>query len=124
MLYVLGYGLIVIGGLALLVIGAVESPIFLLFPIGGNLSNLGYILMAIATVVASRWQGWQRWIPLVAAVVAILTMGLPMLLGVTPDGPGMIPELLQGVLWIGVGLAVFTVARQPVATAAPAVRPV
>lgn len=50
--------------------------------------------------------------PLVAAVVNILTMGLPTLLGVTPDGPGMSPELLNGVMWFGIGLAVFSASQQ------------
>lgn len=41
---VIGYGLIVIGGLVMLVIDSAESPIFLLFPIGGNLSNRSQIV--------------------------------------------------------------------------------
>jgi hypothetical protein len=47
-----------------------------------------------------------------------------MLLGVTPDGPGMIPELLNGVMWFGIGLAVFTASRQAVPAPAPYARAV
>ena len=65
-----------------------------------------------AAVLHSRWAGWQRWMPLVVAAGLLLTMGLPMLLGLAPDGPGMLPELLMGALWFGVGLAVFTAYRQ------------
>lgn len=118
---IVGWGLIAVGGLALLTIGPAESPLFLVFPIGGNLHDFGYILIGIATIISGRWSGWQRWMPLVAAVVNLFTMGLPMLLGVAPDGPGMIPELLNGVMWFGIGLAVFSAARQVQPAPAPAV---
>jgi hypothetical protein len=118
-LYVLGWALIVAGGLAL-PLADEESPLFLLFPIGGNLQSLGYLLFATAAVLHGRWAGWQRWMPLVVAVGLLLTNGLPMLLGLTPDGPGMLPELLMGALWFGVGLAVFTAYRQDAPQAATA----
>jgi hypothetical protein len=121
-LHILGWGLIAIGGLALLVIGPAESPLFLVFPIGGTLHDVGYLLIGIAAIISGRWSGWQRWTPLVAAVVNLLTMGLPMLLGATPDGPGMIPELLNGVMWFGIGLAVFSASRQAAPVPAPAIR--
>lgn len=123
-LHIVGWGLIFIGGLALLVIGPAESPLFLVFPIGGNLHDIGYILIGIATIISGRWSGWQRWMPLVAAMVNILTMGLPMLLGAAPDGPGMIAELLNGVMWLGIGLAAFSASRQAAPAPAPASRAV
>jgi hypothetical protein len=123
-MYILGWGLILIGGLALLVMEPAESPLFLVFPIGGNLHDFGYLFIGIATVTSGRWSGWQRWMPLVGAVVNLLTMSLPMLLGVTPDGPGMIPELLMGAMWFGVGLAVFSASRQAVPAPAPYARAV
>jgi hypothetical protein len=116
--HVLGWGLIFIGGLGLLTIGPAESPLFLVFPIGGNFHDYGYLFIGIAAVISARWSGWQRWIPLIAAVVNTLTMSLPMLLGLTPDGPGMIPELLMGVMWFGIGLAVFSAYRQSAAASA------
>jgi hypothetical protein len=121
-MHILGWVLILVGGLALRVMGSAESPLFLLFPIGGNLHDFGYLFIGIATVISGRWSGWPRWMPLVAAVVNLLTMSLPMLLGVTPDGPGMIPELLMGAMWFGIGLAVFTTYRQSASAPAPAVR--
>lgn len=123
-MHIVGWGLIFIGGLALLLIGPAESPLFLVFPIGGNLHDFGYIFIGIATIISGRWSGWQRWMPLVAAVVNVLTMGLPMLLGVAPDGPGMIAELLNGVMWFGIGLAAFTASRQAAPAPVPYARAV
>jgi hypothetical protein len=123
-MYILGWGLIFIGGLGLLVLSTGDSPLFLVFPIGGNLHDFGFLFIGIATVISGRWSGWQRWMPLVGAVVSILTMGLPMLLGLTPDGPGMIPELLMGAVWFGIGLAVFTASRQAAPAPAPYARAV
>jgi hypothetical protein len=45
-----------------------------------------------------------------------------MLLGLTPDGPGMLAELLMGVVWFGIGLAVFTAYQQSESAPAPAIR--
>lgn len=85
-----------------------ESPLFLVFPIGGLLQDVGYLLFGLATLRSARWQGWQRWAPLLAAAVRLLAIGIPMLAGITPDGPGLLAELLLGGAWLGVGLAVFT----------------
>lgn len=120
--YVLGYALIVVGGLALLIVGAAESPLFLVFPIGGLLQDIGYVLFGIAAVRGARWRGWRRWTPLFAAVVGLLGIGIPMLVGFTPDGPGMLAELLLGGAWLGVGLAVITAYQRDEAARAPAVR--
>lgn len=121
--YVLGYALIVVGGLVLLITGPVESPLFLLFPIGGLLQDIGYLFFGIAALRSARWHGWQRWAPLLAAAIGLLAIGLPMFAGITPDGPGLLAELLLGGAWLCVGLAVFTayqhdeVVRDPVARA-------
>ena len=123
-MHIVGWGLIFIGGLGLILLPTGDSPLFLVFPIGGNLHDFGYIFIGIATIISGRWSGWQRWMPLVAAVVNTLTMGLPMLLGVTADGPGMIPELLNGVMWFGIGLAVLTASQQAASTPAPYARAV
>ena len=41
-----------------------------------------------------------------------LAVGLPLVLGVTPDGPGMSIEIGQGVWWFLVALAVYTAQAQ------------
>lgn len=120
--YVLGYALIVVGGLALLIIGPVESPLFLLFPIGGLLQDIGYLFFGIATLRSARWHGWQRWAPLLAAAIGLLAIGIPMLTGIAPDGPGLLAELLLGGAWLGVGLAVFTAYQRDEAMRAPIAR--
>jgi hypothetical protein len=123
-MYILGWALIFIGGLGLILLPTGDSPLFLVFPIGGNLHDYGYLFIGIATIISGRWSGWQRWMPLVGAMVNTLTMGLPMLLGLTPDGPGMIPELLLGVMWFGIGLAVVSASRQAAPAPAPYARAV
>ena len=115
----LGYALIVIPGTVALVSADADSPLFLLFPIGGMLQVIGTILVFIATLTGGRWSGWQRWMPVVYAAYFILGMSLPLLFGITPDGPGMIASALWGVSWFLVALAVYTArsdaARQPAA---------
>jgi len=106
-LYAVGRGLIILGGLANLFLRGQDSPIFLVFPIGGTLSDLAALLTGIAVLTARRWSGWQRWMPLAHFLVTFLAVSLPVGLGAV-DGPGMAGELVQGVLWLGVALAVYT----------------
>jgi hypothetical protein len=109
-LYALGYALIVAASLLALALptGTPESPVFLLFPIGGLLSDVGVVLIGSAVLGAGRWNGWQRWMPLLAAAYHILAIALPFFLGVTPDGPGALAALCWGVSWFLVSLAVYT----------------
>jgi hypothetical protein len=106
-LYAVARGLIVIGGLAGLFLQGQESPFPLLFPIGGILGDIAALLIGIAVVTAKRWTGWQRWMPLAHFLVLFFAISLPFGLGVTPDGPGMAAELVSGVMWLGVAMAVF-----------------
>ncbi len=107
-LYAAARGLIILGGLVGLFMQGQDTPFFLVFPIGGMLSDLAALLIGIAVVTAKRWTGWQRWMPLVHFMVVFFALSLPFGLGLMPDGPGMISELVQGVMWLGVALAVFT----------------
>lgn len=112
-LYAVSRGLIILGGLANLFLQEQDSPIFLVFPIGGMLSDIAGLLIGIAVVTAKRWTGWQRWMPLAHFLVIFFAVSLPLGLGVTPDGPGMAGELVMGAMWLGVALAVFTSAAEP-----------
>jgi len=47
---------------------------------------------------------------------------LPIPLGITPDGPGLLAELLLGGAWLIVGLAVFTTYQRGGDVRAPAAR--
>ena len=111
-LYAVSRGLIILGGLANLFLQGQDSPIFLVFPIGGTLGDIAALLIGIAVVTAKRWTGWQRWMPLAHFLVTFFGINLPMALGAT-NGPGMVGELVQGVMWLGVSLAVFTSAVNP-----------
>jgi hypothetical protein len=116
-LYATGWALIIIAGLAGLLLQSEDSPIFILYPIGGVLSDIGALLTGIAVLIAKRWTGWQRYMPLVDFLVIFFGVNLPGFLGAT-DGPGMIGELVMGACWFGVALAVYTsqtkdVAAQP-----------
>ena len=107
-LYVVGRGLIVFGGLVGLFVQGQDSPIFLVFPIGGMLGEISSLMIGIAVVTAKRWTGWQRWMPLAHFLVNFFAVSLPLALGVTPDGPGLVGELVMGAMWLGMALAVFT----------------
>jgi len=111
-LYAVSRGLIILGGLANLFLQGQDSPIFLVFPIGGTLTDIAALLIGIAVVTAKRWTGWQRWMPLVHFLIIFFAVSLPLGLGAT-NGPGMAGELVQGIMWLGVVLAVFTSAANP-----------
>jgi hypothetical protein len=114
-LYAFGYGLIVIAGLAGVLLQTPDTPISILFPIGGALWDLGALLTGIAVITAKRWTGWQRFMPLVSFLVIFIAVTLPLIVGAT-DGPGVIGELIMGACWLGVALAVYTTQTRNVAT--------
>lgn len=123
--HVLGYALIVTGGLLALLLGEADSPLFLLFPIGGALHGVAAMLLIIAVLAGALWAGWQRWMPLLYGVWYTLAVGVPLVLGVTPDGPGMSVEIGMGAWWFVVALAVYTAqAKTAVAPAGTAARQV
>ena len=111
--YVLAYALIIIAGILALFISNEESAVFLLFPIGGLLSTVGVVLTGIAVAVQGHWSGWQRFMPLIHAAYVFFAIDLPFFLSDTPEGPGMVREIIWGVSLFFVGLAVFT-AQRPV----------
>lgn len=106
-LYAIGWGLIILAGLVGLILQTDDSPIFILYPIGGLLTDVGGLLIGIAVIVARQWSGWQRFMPLLSFLTIFFGVNLPSTLGAT-DGPGMVGELIMGACWFGVALAVFT----------------
>jgi hypothetical protein len=104
----LGYLLLIVAGIFVLFMGEDESPIFILFPIGGTMMGLGVLLTGINVARAGTWSGWQRWMPLVYAAFYWLGIEIPFIAGVYPDGPGMVPEIVQGVGLFLVALATYT----------------
>jgi len=107
-LYAVSRGLIIFGGLVGLFPQLQDSPVFIVFPIGGTLADISALLIGIAVITARRWNGWQRWMPLAHFLVVFFAVSLPLGLGMTPDGPGMAGELVMGAMYLGVALAVFT----------------
>jgi hypothetical protein len=97
----------VLGGIAQLLLGDAAGPLLLLFTIGGALEGVAHVLIPVALLVTGRWTSWQRWIPLLYGLFAILAVDLPMALGVASDGPGMSIEVGLGLWWFLVGLAVY-----------------
>ena len=112
---VLGYALIIVGGFLMLFLGEDESPIFILFPIGGTLMDVGVLLTGIGVARAANWTGWQRWMPLIYAAFLWLAIEIPFIAGVTPDGPGMVPEIFMGIGLFMVALATYTASTEETA---------
>jgi hypothetical protein len=97
-----------------------DSPIFLVFPIGSLLMDLGALLTGIAVVRAKRWNGWQRWMPLIYAAYLLLAIEIPFIMGVFGEGgPVGLVEVIQDFGLFMVGLAVYTVAGLETAVPAP-----
>lgn len=111
----LGYLLLIVGGIFVLFLGENESPIFILFPIGGTLMSLGVLLTGIAAARSGGWSGWQRWMPLVYAVFYWLAIEIPFIAGIYPDGPGMVPEIFMGIGLFLVALATYTAVAEDTA---------
>jgi hypothetical protein len=109
-LYAISWGMIILAGLVALIFQTEDSLIFILFPIGGTLADISGLLIGIAVVRAKRWAGWQRFMPLLSFLVIFFAVNLPFVLGATA-GPGVVGELIQGVCWFGVALAVYTVSK-------------
>jgi hypothetical protein len=101
----IGYFLIVLAGIFALVLRSDDSPIFLLFPLGGLLMDLGVLLAGIAVVQTAKWSGWRRFMPLIYAAYLWLAIEIPFIMEVFPDGPGFALEAVQALGLIGVGLA-------------------
>ena len=116
----LGYGLVIAGGILALILGnGADSPLFLLFPLGGLLTALGVLFSGIAVARAGSWRGWQRWVPLLYAAFLWLAVEIPLVAGLT-DGPGMWGELGMGVGLFLVALGTSTAAGAKTVAARPA----
>ena len=111
----LGYLLLIVVSFISLFLGDGESPIFVFYPIGGMMMAFGVLLTGIGVAQAGSWSGWQRWMPLVYAVFFWLAMQVPLIAGVTPDGPGMVQEIVQGIGLFLVALATYTATAQETA---------
>ncbi len=107
-LAVLGYAFIILGGILVLLTGH-KNP---LTPIGGLLSLVAVMFTGIFVAVEKHWSGWQRFMPLIhGAYLFLSTFLLVFFTDVTANGKGpliMVSEIVWGVSWFFVGLAVYT----------------
>lgn len=107
-MFVVGYALIIVAGLLALLLRTDDSPIFLLFPIGGLLMDLGALFTGIAVARAGNWSGWQRFMPLIYALYLWIAIEIPSIAELYADEPGLVPELGQALGLFLVALAVYS----------------
>jgi hypothetical protein len=102
---------IFIAGLASLLIAQIaqwltNNPDFFLFPVGGILQLLGGLLTGIAVVTARRWNGWQRFAPLLQGVYYLIVLFVP--IAIANRSPTQLGESIWQVTWFITSLALFT----------------
>ena len=83
-----------------------KDPNFFLYPVGGIFQLLGGLLTGIAVVTAKRWDGWQRFAPLIQGLYYLLLFFL--LVVSSNQSPSPIGEALWQVTWSTTSLALFT----------------
>jgi hypothetical protein len=105
-----GLGIFIAALVALLIAQVVQlltkNPDFFLYPVGGILQLLGGLLTGIAVVVAKRWEGWQRYAPLLQGLY-YLALFVLLIVG-SNGGPTQLGESLWQVTWFITSLALFT----------------
>jgi hypothetical protein len=106
-LFAFGWIVLLAAGLLALVTGDYDLP---LFPIGGLTAMVGGLLAGMAVVGARRWGGWQRFSVLFYALYYFLVLMLPLM--IADREPDLVTEVLWGLAWIPIGIAL--VASQPI----------
>jgi len=102
---------IFITGIAALLIAQIfqliiHNPDFFLYPVGGIFQLLGGVLTGIAVVAAKRWNGWQRFAPLLQGLYYLIVLFIPIV--VSNQSPTQLTEGLWQVMWFITSLALFT----------------
>ena len=103
-------GVFVAGLVALLIASIVQlfrkDPDLFLYPVGGILQLLGGLLTGIAVVTARRWDGWQKYAPLLQGLYYLTALFLPIV--ISDQSPTQLGESLWQVTWFITSLALFT----------------
>ncbi len=86
-----------------------KNPDFFLFPVGGIFQLLGGLLTGIAVVTAKRWDGWQKYAPLLQGLYYLIVLFLPIV--ISDQSPTQLSESLWQVTWFITSLALFTKSR-------------
>jgi hypothetical protein len=102
---------IFMAGLASLLIAQIiqwltKNPDFFLFPVGGICQLLGGILTGIAVITAKRWNGWQRFAPLLQGLYYLIVLFLPIV--ISNQSPSQLREAIWQLTWFITSLALFT----------------
>jgi hypothetical protein len=102
---------IFIAGLAALLIAQIvdwvlKNPDFILFPIGGIFQLLGGLMTGIAVATSKRWNGWQKYAPLLQGLYYLIVLFLPIV--ISNQSPTQLTESLWQVTWFITSLALFT----------------
>jgi len=102
--------LFIVGLAALLIAQVVQwltkNPNFFLFPVGGIFQLLGGLLTGIAVATAKRWDGWQRFAPLLQGLYYLIVLFIP--IAISNQSPSQLTESLWQVTWFITSLALFT----------------
>lgn len=103
-------GIFVAGLVALLIAWIAQwllkDPNFFLYPVGGIFQLLGGLLTGIAVIAAKRWDGWQRYAPLLQGLYYLIALFLP--IAISNQSPTQLGESLWQVTWFITSLALFT----------------
>jgi hypothetical protein len=98
-------------GIAALLLAQIVQPIlhnpdFFLYPVGGIFQLVGGVLTGIAVVVAKRWDGWQRFAPLLQGLYYLIVLFIPIV--VSNRSPTELTEGIWQVTWFITSLALYT----------------
>jgi len=103
-------GIFIVGLVSLLIAQIVQwltkNPDFFLYPVGGIFQLLGGLLTGFAVVTAKRWNGWQKYAPLLQSLYYLIVLFLPIV--VSNQSPTQLTESLWQVTWFTTSLALFT----------------
>jgi hypothetical protein len=83
-----------------------KDPNLFLYPVGGIFQLLGGLLTGIAVVTAKRWDGWQKYAPLLQSLYYLIVLFLPIV--ISNQSPTQLTESLWQVTWFITSLALFT----------------
>jgi hypothetical protein len=103
--FVLGSAL-TLGGLIL----AEDTLYNILASIGWIMMLVGMLIVGIMTIAAKNWQGWRRFVPLLAIVLAPVGLGIGALTGSQNLGGAL---AFSGFLLLGIVIATFEPAPTP-----------
>jgi hypothetical protein len=103
-------GIFIAGLVSLLIAQIVQwltnNPDFFLFPVGGIFQLLGGLLTGIAVVTAKRWDGWQKFAPLLQGLYYLIVLFLPII--IANRSPTQLGESIWQATWFITSLALFT----------------